>query len=173
MWFSMIQFLKSLCNICLRVILPMKMQGQCWDRFCSCFQGMWVIKHQIISVPCHRNLHATNTSTTRALQNTVGALSYKAQWENRYATSNFRQKRLWGSFVVITSNSKSILQQQFGENPGNDCCYYLTRGPLGPVSSKAMHLPTGYLCGWLAGWLAMWGFSRRADATMATASFAK
>ena len=22
-----------------------------------------------------------------------------------------------------------------------------------PVSSKAMHLPTGYLCGWLAGWL--------------------
>ena len=36
--------------------------------------------------------------------------------------------------------------------------YYLTRGPLGPwalgpVSSKAMHLPTSYLCGWLAGWL--------------------
>ena len=26
---------------------------------------------------------------------------------------------------------------------------------------------------WLAGWLAMWGFSCRADATMATASFAK
>ena len=23
----------------------------------------------------------------------------------------------------ITSNSESILQQQFGENPGNDCCY--------------------------------------------------
>ena len=45
----------------------------------------------------------------------------------------------------------------------------LDTGPLGPVSSKAMHLPTGYLCGWLA----MWGFSRRADATMATASFAK
>ena len=45
----------------------------------------------------------------------------------------------------------------------------LDAGPLGPVSSKAMHLPTGYLCGWLA----MWGFSCRADATMATASFAK
>ena len=26
---------------------------------------------------------------------------------------------------------------------------------------------------YVAGWLAMWGFSRRADATMATASFAK
>ena len=27
----------------------------------------------------------------------------------------------------------------------------LDTGPLGPVSSKAMHLPTGYRCGWLAG----------------------
>ena len=26
-------------------------------------------------------------------------------------------------FVVITLNRESILQQQFGENPGNDCCY--------------------------------------------------
>ena len=25
--------------------------------------------------------------------------------------------------TVITSNSESILQQQFGENPGSDCCY--------------------------------------------------
>ena len=23
----------------------------------------------------------------------------------------------------MMSNSESILQQQFGENPGNDCCY--------------------------------------------------
>ena len=55
--------------------------------------------------------------------NTGGALSYIVRWENWYAMGNCGQERLWGSLIVITSNSRSILQQQFGENPGNVCCY--------------------------------------------------
>ena len=34
---------------------------------------------------------------SRALQNTVRALSHIARWENWYATGNFGQERLWGS----------------------------------------------------------------------------
>ena len=36
----------------------------------------------------------------------------------------------------------------------------LDTGPLGPVSSKAMQLPTGYLCGWLAGYVGFFTSSR-------------
>ena len=60
---------------------------------------------------------------TRALQNTGGALSYIARWENWYAAGNFGQERLCGSFAVTRSDSESIFQQQFGEYHGYDGCY--------------------------------------------------
>ena len=63
---------------------------------------------------------------SRALQNTDGALSYVARWENWYATGNFEQERLWGSSVVKRLDSESIFQQQFGEYNGDDGCYSIT-----------------------------------------------
>ena len=67
--------------------------------------------------------NSTDFGRTRALQNTGGALSYIARWENWYATGNFGQERLWGRIVVTRSDGESIFQQQFGEYHGDDGCY--------------------------------------------------
>ena len=40
-----------------------------------------------------------------------------------HLTANFRQELFRGSSVIIRWDSDSILQQHFGENHGNGCCY--------------------------------------------------
>ena len=64
-----------------------------------------------------------NTGCTLSYKSAGGAISYKARWQNWYATGNFGQERILGSFAVTSSDSDSIFQQQFGENHGDDSCY--------------------------------------------------
>ena len=62
------------------------MNCQCLNRLCSCFQLMWVIKHQIISILCHKNLPTTDTYV----------LSIKTNYRLDWALFNF----LFNSFQI-------------------------------------------------------------------------